>query len=87
MLVNVVKMVAIRDTIMRVLHPADLEGNLSEDAAMPEGVSLAEISAFINAIAEIKRADAVELAAQNGDLTVMVVGGGNTNAALPLPKQ
>ena len=65
---------AIRDTILRVLYPADSKGALPDSATMPSGTSLVEISRFIMAIAEIKRADAVELAAEKGNLTVMVTG-------------
>lgn len=75
---------AIRDTILRVLYKADSEGKLSDDVDLPKDTSLSEISQFILAIAEVKRADAVEIAAEKGNLTVMVTGGGNT--ALPLQK-
>lgn len=75
---------AIRDTILRVLYPADPEGTLPYNVDLPAGVTLAEISQFIMAIAEVKRADAVELAAEKGTLTVMVTGNG-ANTSLPLP--
>ncbi len=75
---------AIRQTILRVLYDVDLAGALPEGAKIPEGTSLAEISQFILAIAEIKRADAVEIAAEKGDLTVMVTSTG-ANTSLPLP--
>ena len=75
---------AIRQTILRVLYDVDLAGALPEGAKIPEGTSLAEISQFILAIAEIKRANAVEIAAEKGDLTVMVTSTG-ANTSLPLP--
>jgi hypothetical protein len=75
---------AIRQTILRVLHSVDAEGALPEDADIPEGTSLAQISQFILAIAEVKRADAVEIAAEKGDLTVMVTSSG-ANTSLQLP--
>ncbi len=75
---------AIRDTILRVFYSADSEGALPPGAKIPDNASLGEISQFILAIAEIKKAEAVEIAAEKGSLTVMVTGAGS-NTALPLP--
>lgn len=74
---------AIRDTILRVLFKADKEGFLPEDATMPIDASLYDISQFMLSIAAIKKADAVELAAEKGNLNVMVTGG--AIPALPTP--
>lgn len=76
---------AIRDTILRVLFETDSEGALPEDAEIPPGTTIEEVSHFIYAIAAIKKADAVEIAAQRGNLTVMVTDSGATS--LPLPSK
>lgn len=74
---------AIRDTILRVLYKADDKGFLPEGATLPSNASLADISNFMLSIAAIKKADAVELSAESGNLNVMVTGG--AIPALPAP--